>query len=155
MTAISVIELMPSTVESVEGFKEQVKMQLLNGDYDFRKFLYQKKLIEKTFDAIAEDEEVKDFLEKEIEKYGKEGAAFNDITFKIGSRKTWDYSQTGDKELFRLEEQKKELETQIKSRKKILETAKKPQKIVDTETGEVLDVFPANYSEKTFITTAK
>ena len=36
MTPISVIELMPSTSDQVKSFAEQVKDQILNGDYDFR-----------------------------------------------------------------------------------------------------------------------
>jgi len=87
MTPISVIELMPSTSDQVKSFAEQVKDQILNGDYDFRKFLYQKKLIEKTFETINEDKELKAYFEKEIEKYGIEGVGFNDLRFEIGRRK--------------------------------------------------------------------
>lgn len=147
MTPISVIELMPSTSDQIKSFAEQVKDQILNGDYDFRKFLYQKKLIEKTFETISEDKELKEYFENEIEKFGKEGVAFNDLRFEIGSRKTWEYSNTGDTELFRLEEEKKMLEAKIKERQRLLQTSKKP--FADVETGEI--IYPAYYSEKTFI----
>ena len=79
MTPVSVIELMPSTSDQVKSFAEQVKDQILNGDYDFRKFLYQKKLIEKTFETISEDKELKEYFENEIEKFGKEGEAYNEL----------------------------------------------------------------------------
>lgn len=149
MTPISVIELMPSTEEQIQSFSVQAKNKILSGEYDFKKFLYQKKMIEKTLEAIYEDEEVKELMHNEIEKYGKEGVGFNDLKFELGNRKTWDYSNTDDTELFALETQKKEIEKQIKERQKILQTAKKP--FADVETGEI--IYPASYSEKTYIKT--
>ncbi len=151
MTPISVIELMPSTSDQVQNFAEQVKDQILNGDYDFRKFLYQKKLIEKTFETISEDKELKAYFEKEIEKYGAEGVGFNDLRFEIGSRKTWDYSKTGDVELFQMEKEREELDKKIEARRKWLQTTKH---IADEETGEIL-IYPASYREKTFIRSSK
>ena len=147
MTPISVIELMPSTSDQVKSFAEQVKDQILNGDYDFRKFLYQKKLIEKTFETINEDKELKAYFEKEIEKYGIEGVGFNDLRFEIGRRKTWDYSNTGDMELFQMEKEKEELDKKIEARRRWLQGIK-PE--IDKETGEIL-LSPAYYREKTFI----
>ena len=49
MTPTSVIELMPSTNDQIELFSNYIKLSILNSETDFRKFLYQKKLIEKTF----------------------------------------------------------------------------------------------------------
>lgn len=147
MTASSVIELMPSTLEQVQTFSQMMKNSILNGEFDYKKFLYQKNMIEKTLSVISDDEEVKDFIQNEIEKYGKEGVGFNDLNFQLQGRKTWDYSKTEDSELFKLEKQKKELEMKIKERQKLLQTAKKP--FADIETGEI--IHPASYSEKTFI----
>lgn len=150
MLAQSVIELMPSTAQQVDNFSNQITNAILNGEFDFKRFLYQKKMIEKTFEAISENEQVKAYLEKEIEKYGKEGVGFNDLKFELAGRKSWDYSQTGDSELFRLEEQKKDLEAKIKIRQKMLQTANKP--FADVDTGEI--IHPASYSEKTYIKTS-
>ena len=66
MTPTSVIELMPSTNDQIELFSNYIKLSILNSENDFRKFLYQKKLIEKTFDAISESPEIKEFIENEI-----------------------------------------------------------------------------------------
>lgn len=146
-TAISVLELMPTTAEQVENFSNQIIDEILNGEVEPQKILYFKKLQEKTFDTILENPQVKDFIEREIEKYGKEGIAYNDTRFELAGRKTWDYSQTEDSELFKLEAEKKELEQRIKDRQKLLQTAKKP--FADVDTGEI--IYPASYSEKTYI----
>lgn len=147
MTALSVLELMPTTSEQVESFSGQMIEKILNGEVEPAKILYFKKLQEKTFDAILENAEVKDFIEREIDKHGKEGISFNDTKFELAGRKTWDYSQTEDSELFKLEAEKKELEQKIKDRQKLLQTAKKP--FADVDTGEI--IYPASYSEKTYI----
>lgn len=151
ITPVSVINLMPETNEQIKNFAQQVKEQLLNGEYDYRKFLYQKRFIEKTLEAISEDKEVKDYLEKEIEKYGKEGSGFNDVRFELSERKTWDYSKTGDSTLSDLENKKKLIDEQIKARQKLLQTAKK--EFADVETGEI--IFPASYSSKSYIRTTQ
>lgn len=147
MTPLSVLELMPTTSEQVESFSGQMIEKILNGEVEPAKILYYKKLQEKTFDAILENEEVKDFIEREIDKHGKEGISFNDTKFELAGRKSWDYSQTGDSYLFELEAQKKELEQKIKDRQKLLQTAKK--EFADVDTGEI--IYPASYSEKTYI----
>jgi len=147
MTPTSVIELMPSTNDQIELFSNYIKLSILNSETDFRKFLYQKKLIEKTFDAISESPEIKEFIENEIEKYGKEGVSFNDLKFELKGRKTWNYDNTGDSELKELERQKAELDAKIKNRQKLLQTASKP--FADIDTGEI--IHPAFYTEKTFV----
>lgn len=151
MIATTCIEQMPSTNEQVDMFAQQVKQEILSGFYDYRQFLYQKVFIEKTLNTIYEDLEIKEYMQKEIEKHGKEGVGFNDVKYTIEGRKTWDYSQTGDSELADLLAQEKELKEKIKERQKILQVAKKP--FANVETGEI--IHPAFYTEKSYIKTTK
>ena len=147
MTPISVIELLPSTENQIDTFAHSIKTSILDGDFDYRKYLYQKKMMEKTFELLENDFEFKEFLQKEIEKFGKDGVSFNDLKFELQDRKTWDYSMTGDSELENLIEQKKKIDEAVKARQKLLQTTKKP--FADIDTGEI--IHPASYSSKTFI----
>lgn len=147
MTVLSVLELMPTTNQQVENFSSQMIEKILNGEVETAKFLYYKKMNEKVFDTILENPQVKKYLENEIEKHGKDGLNYNDTNFQLHGRKSWDYSKTGDTQLFELEKQKKELEQKIKDRQRLLQTAKK--EFADVDTGEI--IYPASYSEKTFI----
>lgn len=157
MTAVSVLMLMPETKEQIATFSAQIKEQILDGSFDFRKYLYLKHAMEKTFDNIKNDDEVKAYIDKETSKYGAEGTGYHDMKIELAGRKIWDYSQTGDTQLFELEAQKKELEEKIKERQKYLQNFKIT---IDPHTGEIKypegyreGLFPASYKEKTYVKT--
>ena len=128
--AYDVLELMPSTEEQVQSFSSQIKDQILSGAIDWKKLLYQKKLMEKTLDAIFKDKAVDDLISEEIEKYGKGGIGINDLKFELSGKTTFDFKNCGDSKVLELEEE-------LKKRKEFLKNIP-ASCIADPETGEMI-----------------
>lgn len=149
----STLSVLPNTKTEIQSFATIAKQQLLSGCIDFKRILFQKACIERSFDAIFSDPEVKEFIESEISKYGKDGVGFEDAKFQISSRKSYTYDQTNDSEIKALESAKKEVETGLKERQKFLQTLKHSIDVVNKETGEVETIFPAAFTETTYIKT--
>lgn len=147
------LSILPGTKQEIASFAKKAKSEILNGQIDFKKLLYQKACIEKTLEAIFVDEEIKKHIEGEIEKYGKGGLGFYDATFEVQSKKSWSYDKTGDNEVAIYEQEKKSAEASLKERQKFLQTLLKPIEIVNSDTGEVETIYPAAYTETTYIKT--
>lgn len=152
-TALSQLSHLPTTLAQVQSFAAAAKNEILSGSVDLKELLYKKKCIERTLEAIFDDEEVNEVIKGEVAKYGKEGAGYNDATFEIASRKSWDYSQTNDAEIEVLEQKAKGAANNLKDRQKFLQTLTKPIEVLNNETGEVETIYPAAFSESTFIKT--
>ena len=136
--AYDVLELMPSTEEQVQSFSSQIKDQILSGAIDWKKLLYQKKLMEKTLDAIFKDKAVDDLISEEIEKYGKGGIGINDLKFELSGKTTFDFKNCGDSKVLELEEE-------LKKRKEFLKNIP-ASGIADPETGEMIYRASSTYS---------
>lgn len=143
MTTLSVLELMPTTGQQVETFSNDLKKRILSGELDFRRFLEMKTFIEKTLDSVYKDKKVSECMQSEIEKYGKEGLVYNGLKFTIGGKKTYNYKH--DPVWLELEGKKKEREVFLKALKEPLQELK--------EGGEVVEIFPATFTESTYIKT--
>ena len=152
-TALSQLSHLPTTLAQVQSFAAAAKNEILSGSVDLKELLYKKKCIERTLEAIFDDEKVNEVIKDEITKYGKEGAGYNDAKFEIASRKSWDYSKTNDAEIEVLEQKAKGAANNLKDRQKFLQTLTKPIEVLNNETGEVETIYPAAFSESTFIKT--
>lgn len=152
-TALSQLSYLPTTLAQVQSFAANAKQEILSGSVDLKELLYKKKCIERTLEAIFDDEKVNEVIKDEITKYGKEGAGYNDAKFEIASRKSWDYSKTNDAEIEVLEQKAKGAANNLKDRQKFLQTLTKPIEVLNNETGEVETIYPAAFSESTFIKT--
>ena len=152
-TALSQLSYLPTTLAQVQSFAAAAKNEILSGSVDLKELLYKKKCIERTLEAIFDDEKVNEVIKEEITKYGKDGAGYNDAKFEIASRKSWDYSQTNDAEYAALEKRAKESSELLKQRQKFLQTLTKPVELVNNETGEVETIYPAAHSESEYIKT--
>lgn len=152
-TALSQLSHLPTTLTQVQSFAAAAKNEILSGSVDLKELLYKKKCIERTLEAIFDDEKVNEVIKDEITKYGKEGAGYNDAKFEISSRKSWDYSKTNDAEIEVLEQKAKAAANNLKDRQKFLQTITKPIEHVDPISGEVATIYPAAFSESTYIKT--
>ena len=152
-TALSQLSYLPTTLAQVQSFAAAAKNEILSGSVDLKELLYKKKCIERTLEAIFDDEKVNEVIKEEITKYGKDGAGYNDAKFEIASRKSWDYSQTNDKEFDILEQKAKAAANDLKDRQKFLQTLSKPIEVLNNETGEIETIYPAAFRQSEYIKT--
>lgn len=142
------LQKLPISREGVELFASQMVSDILDGRIDLKSLLYQKKIIEMTLERIFDNEEVKDMCIDAISQYGKEGAGYAGAKIEVMSRKTWDYSNTGDSAIEELMGKQELLKKKLATRQKFLQTI--PSKgIADPETGEM--IYPASNTSKDYI----
>lgn len=137
MTALSTINLLPSSKEEVRRFGNLLKNEILADDKDPLRILVQLKMIEKVLETVLKDEEIDLHFLREFELYEKEkvievnGAKLSQT--ETGVR--YDYDQSGDPVWFDLDKQAKEIAEKKKEREKFLQNIPFDAGIVDSETG--------------------
>lgn len=135
MEAVSTtLSALPETKEQIERFTQLLIEEIKEGRVDPLKLLMHQKAIEKVFDNIKSD--LRSASIDIAEKYGKGKFVLHGANFEVKEMGVkYDYKHCNDKQWEKLEKDKKDRETFLKSL-----TA--PLSIVDEETGEVVTVNP-------------
>lgn len=145
-TALSQLSYLPATRDQISSFVQDAKTEILAGTVEAKDLLYRKAMIERTFEQLFSDNEVRDYLTGEIELYGKEGVKYEDATIQVRHRKKYDYSACG---LLELEKERLQLEI---LKKKIADK----EKFLQALSGEFTDaegnkLTPPNFTDTTYI----
>ena len=140
-TTLSVINLMPSSKDSLELFAHKTIEAVNNGGVNALELKAQLKWIEKAIELI--DKGTKDAQLRELSKYGKV-ASINGFTVEVMEAGTkYDYSGCGDIEWESLTHTIESTNEQRKEREKFLKALSRPTAITDEFTGgETITVNP-------------
>jgi len=148
LTTIQTLNLLPDTKDQMNEFIELTVQDILENGYDFKELLVKKKLWMDTIEGIFSDKRIKDFFIDEYNKEKSKEIGFGNAVIKLGSRRSWDYSQCNDSTLETLKQNIEPLKKEIATREKFLQTISKP--VADSETGEL--IYPAAFSTNEFFT---
>ncbi len=134
MTTLSVINLLPSTKESIELFVYKIVNEVKNGNVNALEILAQLKKFEKASDQIST--QIKENALTEHAKYSEKQVALYGCKIERGENGTkYDYSACGDPEWNELDEEIKKLSEKKKSREAFLKNVSKPMAFTDEHTG--------------------
>ena len=135
--ALSVIADAPITYVEIGNVIHGMKAELLSGDYNPLDVELKLKAIEEITKQLRADEDIRAFVLKEAEKYGK---SFEWKGAKMSIREVgvkYDYATTGDSTWAMLDAEEKAIKEQKKAREKFLQ-AVPPNGTVSPETGELI-----------------
>lgn len=128
------------TKASIEAFAENIVSPVLEGEQNPLELYTQIKALEEAL-KVAKDK-IKDEATKEAEKYGNKPFDFMGVGMQVTSVKTeYDFTGTGDYDLFVLEEQLETAKQKVEDRKATLKTLKTPTPMITSE-GEAITVNP-------------
>lgn len=148
-TALEQLKYLPETRAQIETFVQNAKTEILSGTVEAKDLLYRKAMIERTFEQLFSDKEVKDYLCGEIELYGKEGVKYEDATIQVRHRKSYDYSRCGYTELDKERLLAEGLKKNITAKEKFLQNLS--GEFTNSE-GDKLT--PPTFTESTYINVA-
>ena len=145
MSALEIFEKVPKTKEDINDCVATIKEEFLNGTIEdiLAADLFLKK-IEELVKGVREDKEIKAVVLQELEKYPEKTVKIHGCEITKVSRSAWQYDLCGDKDLYQLEQIKKDADDQIKSLQKQLQVMTKEQSRNDMDTGEEYTVYPAS-----------
>ncbi len=133
-TANSALSILPQTKEQIEHFSNMLISEIQNGQVDPLELLKHQKSIEKVFEKIKDD--LRKASIDVAEKYGKGKFGLHGANFEVKEMGVkYDYKHCNDKVWEKLEKDKKDRETFLKSLTTVIT-------IVDEETGEAVTVYP-------------
>jgi len=108
----------------------------LNGENEPLSLVTRLKSTVEIMSSVLSDDRVKDIVEREIEKYGKE-ASYKGVKFQMKELGKYDFSECGDPKYKELLEEKERLSEKIKEREAFLKKVPEGETMVDDNTGEV------------------
>ena len=93
---------------------------------------------------VLKSREMQDAVAAERDKYGRlEKVTANGAEITTASRTTRDYSTCGDSRWNALNAEMERIKAELKDREKFLSTVKDSMMLVDPDTGEAFELFPA------------
>jgi hypothetical protein len=137
MSALKLFANFPTTKAEIMECIASAKSEILSGDFDPLEIDLHLKKLEELVKGIREDKEVKAVVFSELEKYVEKSVRRFGCEIQKRLLTEWDYSLTGDSELFQLEAKAKIINEQIKDRKQFLQLVP-DNGIVNPETGELI-----------------
>lgn len=135
--ALSTIADAPITYVEIGNLIHFMKQELLSGEYNPLDVKLKLKAIEETVKQLQDDDEIRQFIMAEAEKYGK---SFEWRGAKMSIREVgvkYDYASSGDSEWALLDAEIKELTEKRKAREKFLQSIPEDG-TVSPATGEVI-----------------
>jgi hypothetical protein len=150
--ALSVIYAAPSTYDEIHNFIYKAKQELLNGDYNPLDVEIQLKAMEEIIKQLRADDEIRQAVIDEAEKYGK---SFDYRGCKISVREggvKYDYNNCNDTTWSLLDAEDKAIAEAKKAREKYLQNL--PPEGAITPDGEAI-CRPAKTSKTTIAVTLK
>ena len=135
--ALSTIADAPITYVEINNAIYLMKKELLSGNYNPLDVKLKLKAIEETVKQLQDDNEIKQFIMAEAEKYGKsfEWRGAKMTVMEVGTK--YDYASSGDSEWAMLDAEIKELTDKRKAREKFLQAIPEDG-TVSPATGEMI-----------------
>lgn len=141
-TALSVLNLCPSTKEQAQVFADQVINEVIDGNANPLSVHIQITVIEKTLEKIKEGIEIQAL--GEAEKHGPK--AFDHMRCRVEIKEMgtkWDFTGCTDPVWNRLRDNSVRLKEAMKEREMLLKSIHRTTHVVDEETGEIIELRPA------------
>ena len=141
MSALEIIKDYPRTKAEVVTFNRSAKDQLLElgGSPEISRAYAMCKIVNTITKTILDDNEIKEAVIGEVEKYPKADRVFQGFNWQIKSAAgSWDYSGCGDTVLMDLEADMDKLKKKVDARKQVLQNISDDDEMVDGKTGEIL-----------------
>ena len=147
MTRASVINHGPSNGAEIESFALQTIAQIEDGEYSALELFIKCKAFQKSIDLILQGVE-----ESAINEAQREGKSFAKYNASVSIREMgtkWFYDKTNDPTIKEIQEEKADIIEQEKDRQTFLKSLKFPTVVLNEETGELVQIFPARKESKT------
>jgi hypothetical protein len=139
--ALQTLSVLPANKSEYKSFIDSAKSAILNGYNEPLQVLKSLKILESIAKDLRTDNEIREMLENETDKYTEKTIEAHGCIFQKRETATYDYSECNDSHLNDLLEQEKQIKEAIKIRQSQLQSG------LDAQTGEVL-----NKPTKTFRT---
>lgn len=149
MTSASVINLAPSNSAEIESFALQTIAQIEDGEYSALELFIKCKAFMKSIDLIIQGIE-----EPALNEAMREGKSFSKHNASVSIREVgtkWYYDKTNDPTIADIQLQKAGITEKEKERQTFLKSLKNPMMVLDEESGELVQIFPARKESKTGI----
>lgn len=143
MTALKKIDEYPITRSGQQEWAKGIMQPLKDGEVYPLEFITKVRGLQSALQEVEKDKEVKDIILREISKQGKQ-ATWNGATLAV--RETgvkYDYSACNDPVYAKLIQEKEELDKKLKEREAFLKSVPAGTTVLDEETGEVYQLYPA------------
>ncbi len=147
MTTTSVINLGPSNGPEIESFAVNTIKQIEDGEYSSLELFVKCKAFQKSLDLILQGIE-----ESALNEAQREGKSFPKYNASVSIREVgtkWFYDKTNDPTIADIQSQKAGITEKEKERQTFLKSLKYPMMVMDEESGELVQIFPARKESKT------
>lgn len=147
MTTTSVINLGPSNGPEIESFAVNTIKQIEDGEYSALELFVKCKAFQKSIDLILQGIE-----ESALNEAQREGKSFPKYNASVSIREVgtkWFYDKTNDPTIAEIQSQKAGITEKEKERQTFLKSLKNPMMVLDEESGELVQIFPARKESKT------
>lgn len=144
MKEIEIFGNIPVIKAGQKTLVERMKDALVEGEVDPIESIVKAKSLYEVLSVFLKDEDVKECVEKECDKYGKgESPNYCGAVVQIKEAGVkWDYKNCEDPLYDSLSLQMEELKQQMKQRETYLKTITSSKTEIDEETGEIYTIFP-------------
>lgn len=151
MTPNSVLALAPSTKEQITTFAKQIIESVESGNENALNVHAQIIALEKALAAVKDA--IRESVLSEAEKHNQKSFSFNGFKIEIKELGVkYDYSMCNDPVMNLLISSIEEYKERQKERSAFLKAIKNKETIVDTDTGEVITIYPPIKTSTTGIT---
>lgn len=150
MSALAIFREIPTTKADMLVCIGNVKEEMLSGNYDIIELHLHLKKVEELVKGLLEDKEIKTAVRNQLDLYPENTVKVHGCEITKVSRSNWLYDLCGDKQLYALENQKKEIDEEIEALQKQLQVMRLAQSRYDTVMKKEYTVYPAS---KTFTET--
>lgn len=116
--ALSTLTQLPTTGNSIKVYTDALKNDILSGYIPGEESAIIIKSFDSILKALKDDNDIKEYLQSECEKYTEKTIDYKGAKITKASRTVYDYSS--DEEYSELKEQEKDIKAYIKSREEIL-----------------------------------
>lgn len=148
MNALAAITLLPQTKAQINNFVRIAKNEILSGDYNPLEINLRFKAIEEVIKAIRTDDEIKEMVILEAEKYPEKTVNVFGCEVQKRNNSTYNFKYCNDSELEKLQTIADEANKNLKDRQELLKMLK-PNQLANPETGEMIQ--PPLVSTKTIL----
>lgn len=131
--ALQTLSVLPANKSEYKSFIDSAKSAILNGYNEPLEVLKSLKILELIAKDLRADEQIREYLENEADKYHEKTIEKFNCIFQKRETTTYDYSECNDSHLDSLLEQEKQIKEAIKIRQSQLQSG------FDSQTGEVLN----------------
>lgn len=136
MNAISTITGMPKTSQEIDVYVSRVKSDIMEGYVNGLETATLLKSLEEIVKRLKNDEDIKDMILQEAEKYQEKTIELNGCKFTKRSSTRYSYSGCGDSKYNELKAKASMITEELKGREKFLKSL--TDVYVDSETGETI-----------------